>query len=112
MRVWRLLVRFLACSLVAIVFKVSVCAGQNVPQLFERKGGLVPDQQTAVRIAEAVLFPIYGEKTIRDQRPYQIKLENGKWTIDGSLPPGMVGGTFHIVILQRDARVLEVGHGA
>jgi hypothetical protein len=91
--------------------------GQNVPALFERPGGLVPDEQTAIKIAEAILFPIYGEKTIRDEKPYVVKLMEGKWIIDGSMPKAkdpqdaIVGGTFHIVILQRDAKVLEIGHG-
>jgi hypothetical protein len=91
----------------------AVCDAQNDPELFERKGGLIPDKQTAVRIAEAILFPIYGERNIRMQRPYQIKLRNGKWIIDGApLPPGFAGGSLHIVILQRDARVLEIFHDA
>jgi len=92
---------------------VLLCAGQNIPELFDRPGGLVRDEQTAVRIAEAILFPIYGEKEIRSQRPYRTILRDGKWTIEGTyLPPGFTGGTFHIVILQRDGRVIEIGHGA
>src|SRR4030095_15685005 len=72
---------------------------------------------TAIKIAEAVLFPIYGEKTIRDEKPYVVKLAGGKWSIDGSMPKSkpdnpVVGGTFHIVISQRDAQVLEMGHDA
>jgi hypothetical protein len=91
---------------------VSIASSQNVPELFDRPGGLVPDKKTAVAIAEAVLFKIYGEKTIRDQRPYVIRLARGKWTIDGAPPPhGFVGGSFHIVIRQRDAQILEIGHG-
>jgi hypothetical protein len=92
----------------ALVFSPSLA--QNVPELFELKGGLVPDKETAIRIAEASLFPIYGEKAIREQRPYQVILKDGKWTIDGAHPSrGFVGGSFHIVILQYDARVLEIG---
>jgi NTF2 fold immunity protein len=100
---------FAACC--TFVLMTSVGDAQNASELFERKGGLVPDKQTAVQIAEAILFPIYGEKNIRAQRPYQIKLRNGKWIIDGAPPPpGFAGGSFHIIILQRDARVLELGH--
>ena len=89
----------------------SASFAQNAPELFERKGGLVPDKETAIRIAEVILFPIYGEKNIRGQRPYQVSLKDGKWTIDGAPPPpGFAGGSFHIVILQRDARVVEIGH--
>ena len=100
-----------------LVFTSTLLPGQNVPALFERPGGLVPDEQTAIKIAEAVLFPIYGEKTILDQKPYVVKLTDGRWSIDGSMPKSrpdnpVVGGTFHIIISQRDARVLEMGHGA
>jgi hypothetical protein len=102
------------CSpMIATALLLSASLGQNAPELFERKGGLVPDKETAIRIAEAILFPIYGAKNIREQRPYQITLKDGKWTIDGAPPPpGFAGGSFHIVILQRDARVLEIGHDA
>jgi hypothetical protein len=98
------------------LFTSTLLFGQNVPALFERPGGLVPDEQTAIKIAEAVLFPIYGEKTIRDEKPYVVRHADGKWTIDGSMPVSrpdnpVVGGTFHIVISQKDARVLEIGHG-
>jgi len=63
---------------------LSASFAQNAPELFERKGGLVQDKETAIRIAEAILFPIYGDKNIREQRPYQIILKDGKWTIDGA----------------------------
>jgi hypothetical protein len=100
----------------ALVLACSPLFGQNVPALFERPGGLVPDEQTAIKIAEAILFPIYGEKEIRGQKPYVVKLKDGKWSIDGSMPKSksgelIVGGTFHIIISQKDARVLEIGHG-
>ena len=97
----------LTCSAV-LLFVVQICVGQNMPELFERKGGLVPDKQTAIHIAEAILFPIYGEKNIRGQRPYQVKLHNGKWTVAGYVRPGFAGGGFHIVILQRDGRIIEI----
>ena len=71
-------------------------------------GGVVSDKETAIRITEAILSPIYGKKAIRGQRPYQVTLKDGKCTVDGTVPPGFVGGRFHIVILQRDARVLEI----
>ena len=88
------------------------CAKDNIPWLFDRAGGLVPDKKTAINIAEAILFPIYGERNIRDERPYQVSLKEGKWTIEGTLTRGFVGGVFHIVIRQRDACVVEISHGA
>jgi len=89
----------------------SASFAQNASELLERKGGLVRDKETAIRIGEAILFPIYGEKNIRAQQPYRVSLKDGKWTVDGAPPPrGFAGGSFHVVILQRDARVLEIGH--
>ncbi len=98
--------------MLAIFACVDAATAQNIPKLFDRHGGLVPNEQTAIRVAEAILFPIYGEKIIRAEQPYRTKLQNGKWTVEGSLPRGFAGGTFHIVILQRDGRVVEISHGA
>jgi NTF2 fold immunity protein len=102
------------CSLmIATVSFLSASLAQNDPEIFERKGDLVSDKKTAIRIAEAILFPIYGEKDIRAQQPYQVRLKDGKWIMDGAPPPrGFAGGSFHIVILQHDARVLEIYHDA
>ncbi|HEX9281357.1 MAG TPA: NTF2 fold immunity protein [Candidatus Udaeobacter sp.] len=103
--------RCISYLVIATALLLSASFAQNASELFERKGGLVRDKETAIRIAEAILFPIYGEKSIRAQQPYRVRLENGKWTIDGAPPPrGFAGGSFHVVILQRDARVLEIGH--
>ena len=88
--------------------------------------GLVPDERTAVAIAEAILIPIYGEKAVHDQRPYEVKLVDKRWIVTGSLRGGgsptstvegkfitsVVGGTFHITISQKDARIIDIGHGA
>ena len=82
---------------------------QNRSEIFNKPGGLVPDQRTAIAIAEAVLFPIYGEKNIRQQRPYVAKHARGKWIIEGApLPARYAGGVFHIEIGQRDAKILEL----
>src|SRR5262247_1703183 len=88
----------------------SASLAQNVPKIFECNGGVVSDKETAIRIAEAILSPVYGEKAIREQQPYQVTLKDGKWTVDGTVPPGFVRGSFHIVILQSDARVVEIGY--
>jgi NTF2 fold immunity protein len=88
----------------------SASLAQNVPKVFECNGGVVADKETAIRIAEAILSPVYGEKAIRGQRPYQVTLKDGKWTVDGTVAPDF-GGRFHTVILQSDGRVLEIGYG-
>ena len=81
---------------------------QNVPKAFECNGGVVADEETAIRIAEAILCPVYGEKDIHGQRPYQVTLKDGKWAVAGTVPPGFVSGSFSIVILQSDGRIVEI----
>lgn len=46
--------------------------------------GFVPDADTAVKIAMAVLMPIYGEQVILSERPFTTSLSNDVWTVTGS----------------------------
>jgi NTF2 fold immunity protein len=80
-------------------------------QSVEPKGGFVPDDQTAIRIALAVWEPIYGKEAIARQKPYRATLSNGVWTVVGSLPKNILGGVAVAEISQVDARVLRVSHG-
>lgn len=82
---------------------------QNAPKVFECSGGVVSDNETAIRITEAILFPVYGEDSIREQGPYQVTWKDGKWTVEGTVPDGG-GWRFRVVILQVDGRILEIGY--
>lgn len=73
--------------------------------------GMVPNAETAIAIAVAVWTPIYGAERIQRQRPYTATLENGHWTVQGSLPRGVLGGVAVAVIARTDGRVLRVSHG-
>ena len=86
--------------------------GTNEPPHFVyRKGGFVPDERTAIRIAEAVLIPIYGEKSVRQERPYNATLTNDIWTVTGHIPENYVGGVALVEISKKDARVIRIDHG-
>jgi len=82
---------------------------------FKPESGYVPDSQTAVRIAEAVLTPVYGEKQIESERPFTAKLKDGVWTVTGTLrcPYGNVceGGVAEVRLSKDDARILYMLHG-
>src|SRR5437870_1934480 len=87
-----------------------ICLAQDP---WRQPNGLVPDRETAVKIAEAILFRIYSEDEIERERPYRVELRNGVWEIRGSMPKSeypVQGGTFFITILQADGRVLSIGH--
>jgi hypothetical protein len=78
--------------------------------------GLIRSKETAIRVAEAILFPIYGRKTIEAQKPYEVELHDGTWYVSAHTPKGyngptlMFGGGFYIALSQKDARVLEIGY--
>ena len=73
--------------------------------------GFVPNKETAIRIAEAVLIPIYGKDVIEKEKPFTVKLENGVWIINGTLPRRMLGGVAEIEIVKKDGKILRVSHG-
>jgi NTF2 fold immunity protein len=73
----------------------SASLAQNVPKIFECNGGVVADKETAIRIAEAILSPVYGEEAIRGQQPYRVTLEDEKWTVDGTVSPDFGGEVSH-----------------
>ena len=73
--------------------------------------GFVPDSVTAVRIAEAVLAPIYPAADLAGQRPFRARLERGVWTIEGTLPTNAVGGVALVELSRLDGRIIRVSHG-
>ncbi len=79
----------------------------------------VPDADTAVKIAEEALIPVYGKKHIESERPFTAKLKDGKWTVSGTLrcpdgkggtTTGCLGGVAVVEIRQADGRILSMSH--
>ena len=99
---------------VALALAITTASCQSAvpqtprPHSYVPPAGFVPDSITAIRIAEAVWIPIYGEDQIRRQRPFHARLANNVWTVIGSLPRGWVGGVALAEISKRDARILRV----
>ena len=110
-----------------LVLALAVQAARVQP-----KNGYVPDAATAIKVAEAVLSPIYGEKKIEDERPFTASLKDDVWTVTGTVPcpetkagesdtavrPGFkaekqigcYGGAAEIRISKEDGRILFVTH--
>ena len=79
---------------------------------FDESRGMVPDKETAIKIAESVWYPIYGSQIYTEQ-PFVAELEGDTvWIVRGSLPEGegWVGGTAVIRLRKSDAAVLDVNH--
>jgi hypothetical protein len=71
---------------------------------------LIKDKQTAIAVAEPILFKIYGKKNITDQKPYESYLIDGYWYICGTLPENWKGGVFEIIISSKDGKVIKLIH--
>jgi NTF2 fold immunity protein len=74
------------------------------------KEGLVPDKETAIKIAEVILFRLYGEEDIIAERPYKVKQEDDIWWISGTLKENGFGSAFNIAISKQTGAVLHLEH--
>jgi hypothetical protein len=83
---------------------------QDSRHSFVPKDGFVPDSETAVQIAEAVLSGVYGREQIAKQKPLKAVLKGDVWVVTGTLPENLVGGTVVVELSKRDARVMRVTH--
>jgi ATP-dependent Clp protease ATP-binding subunit ClpA len=73
------------------------------------QNGFVPDAETAMRIAEAVWIPIFGQKEVESQRPFQVDLEYHIWIVTGSPKEGSEGAALLAKISKADGAILRVG---
>ena len=83
---------------------------RNIRPGYIPKAGFVPDAKTAIKIAEAIWIPIYGEH-IYKEKPYTVRLKKGVWSVEGSLPGESKGGVAFILIQKSDGKILRVIHG-
>ncbi|QMU66246.1 MAG: hypothetical protein GKR88_19520 [Flavobacteriaceae bacterium] len=76
----------------------------------DNKTDYVPNEITAIKIAEAIWLPIYGNK-ILDKKPFVAKLENDDiWVVQGTSNT-QKGDVPYIEIRKSDCKVLKVIHG-
>ncbi len=97
----------------------SKCEGQATTATpgqhsYRPEQGYVPDATTAIAIAQAVWLPIYGKKTLDNERPFQAVLKDDVWTVKGTFHShdrDARGGVAVAEISRIDARVIRVSHG-
>jgi hypothetical protein len=75
---------------------------------------------TPLRIAEAVLVPVYGKKQIESERPFTATLKGEVWAVGGTLHCSdgkggdttfCAGGVAVVKISKSDGRILYMMHG-
>jgi hypothetical protein len=94
-------------------------SGKNTSDIPEN--GYVPNAETAQKIAEAILVPIYGDE-IYKERPFTAKLIKDIWVVRGTkiisnqsthkegVKYGYLGGTFYVEIRKSDCKILKAYH--
>jgi|GEM_PF-982730 len=72
--------------------------------------GFIPDSRTAIKLAEVIWLPIYGN-SIYKEKPFNCTLLNDTtWIVFGTLPKTSVGGTLYIQMNKNDGKILKVTH--
>ncbi len=77
---------------------------QDSPQI-----NYVPNEQTAVRVAEVIWTELWGEKFVNGCKPFSADSSKGVWHVHGKIPsPGSLGGTIHMKLQICDCKILEI----
>jgi hypothetical protein len=102
------------------IFLAAIAVGVLAQQTSNPAPVAIPDEATAVKIAEKALAKVYGEKKIESERPFKAILRDGIWRVGGTLcckdehgnviTSRCVGGVAMADIRQGDGRVLKTGH--
>jgi hypothetical protein len=107
----------IAIAILLVVFGMTVAYSQEPQESKETsvkpKDGFVPNAETAVKIGEAVLIPIYGEATINRERPFKATRQGDVWRVTGTLNcggPECAGGTAVVRISKSSGEILFMGH--
>lgn len=104
----------LAPALLATAMVIAGALQTQFEPSYRPKDGFVPNAETAVKIAEAVLIPVYGEKKILSERPFKATLRDDVWTVEGTLHceegKRCNGGAAVVMISKTSGEILDMAH--
>lgn len=96
--------------IIALVVFTSFFSSNSIKKRQE-VANYVPDAETAIKVAEAIWLPIYGEK-IYQKKPFVAKLKDSTiWVVTGTLKEKLLGGVPYIEIQKSDCKIIKVTHG-
>lgn len=87
----------------------------GISKIISANKGIVPDEETAIKIAEAVFLPIYGD-TINENKPFKASYysEYGVWLVEGIVKQPLfgtkIGGVPYIIIQKNDGKIIAIWH--
>ena len=74
------------------------------------QAGLIPDEETAKAVAQAIAVPIWGRQTVISELPLMAGLKGNIWTVIGAPPVRGAGGELIIQLDKRTGAVLSILH--
>ena len=70
----------------------------------------MPNKETAIKVAEIILVPIYGEDILK-KKPFSARLINNKiWRVEGTTDLDKIGGVPIVEIQKCNCKILSVSH--
>ena len=96
--------------LTGVITSMGLFVGNNRGYMPDK--GVVPNEETAIRIAEAVWLPIYGD-SIYSKQPFVAEYNEKEkcWYVSGTLPENTFGGVPEIKINRMNGEILYISHG-
>jgi hypothetical protein len=80
-----------------------------IAQIDPPANGFVPDADTAIKIAKAILLPIYGQERLQKWDHVAAIQSSETWEITLAQDyPRMAGGAVIVILSRGDGRVLRV----
>lgn len=100
------------CALIFFLVSSLALSQEHSEHNYIPPDGYVPSAEVAIRIAEAILEPVYGIESIKDEKPFTAKLqEDETWEVRGTLPKGFKGGVAEVHISRKDGHIIRMTHG-
>ena|ERR1700744_4566088 len=67
----------------------------------------VPNEETAIKVAEAIWFPILGD-LLKQEKPFTAHLSGNIWLVKGTAPDSSFGGPITIEIRKSDCKIISL----
>jgi len=92
-------------------FILSKAVIDTMPISLNRKGWkLNLSQKESQKIAQIILYSIYGKKEIINEKPFNSYKIGELFVLWGNLPKNFKGGVFEIIIHRQNSQVLYINH--
>jgi len=99
-------------KLIGLIILVAVSATAQATAKSQLPRDYVPNQEVAIRIAEAVLVGQFGQERVNAQLPLQVRsTSKDLWLVEGTIRNGLeIGGNFGVWVNKHSGCVKVIEH--